>query len=178
MNVFIRKMQQGDIAKIMEIESVSFGNYHWSEASFASEIKSQYGHYFTMMEKDTDKLIGYCGFWEIFDEAHVTTIAIRPEYRKRRLAEFLLQKMIETGYENALKWFTLEVRVSNIPAVRLYEKYTFDTLGRRKRYYQDNNEDALIMWTDNIFNDKFKTKFEELKKELKEETDIKVVENV
>ena len=71
-----------------------------------------------------------------------------------------------------IKYVTLEVRVSNTPAISLYEKYLFKSLGQRKGYYQDNNEDALIMWTENIFWDKFKSKFEENIKNLSEKITV------
>ena len=72
-----------------------------------------------------------------------------------------------------VKYLTLEVRVSNTPAIKLYEKYGFQSLGTRKGYYQDNNEDALIMWTENIFYDKFKTRYLENVENLKKVIEIK-----
>ena len=74
-----------------------------------------------------------------------------------------MKKIIDDCYENKAKYITLEVRVSNIPAINLYEKFGFKSLGVRKGYYQNNNEDALIMWTENIFYDKFKLNYEKLK---------------
>ena len=75
--------------------------------------------------------------------------------------------------KDKVKYLTLEVRVSNEPAIRLYEKYGFQSLGTRKGYYQDNNEDALIMWTENIFYDKFKIKYQENINKLKTLIEIK-----
>ena len=80
---------------------------------------------------------------------------------------------MEDCYENEVKYLTLEVRVSNEPAIGLYTKYGFNSLGTRKGYYQDNNEDALIMWTENIFYDKFKSKFIENKNKLKDLISVK-----
>ena len=77
--------------------------------------------------------------------------------RRKKIGEALLYQAIENCYSNGVKYITLEVRVSNEKAIKLYEKYGFKSLGTRKGYYQDNNEDALIMWTENIFYDKFKT---------------------
>jgi [ribosomal protein S18]-alanine N-acetyltransferase len=171
----IRKMQNKDIDQIMEIESVSFGSYHWSAKAFGAEITNKLGHYYTAIEKSSQKVVGYCGYWLIFDEAHITTIAVRPEYRGNSLGEFILQKMIESGYSNNAKWFTLEVRASNFSAQNLYYKYGFKSLGLRRRYYQDNNEDALIMWTENINDTKFKDKFQKLVKELDEKKIVSLV---
>ena len=165
-------MQFSDIAQIMDIESVSFGAYHWSCEAFASEIENKLGHYLTVIDKSNQKVIGYCGFWLIFDEAHITTIAVHPDYRKMSVGELLLQKLIESGWKNNAKWFTLEVRASNLAAQNLYYKYGFKSLGLRRKYYQDNDEDAMIMWTENINDSAFKEIFKERQKEL---TDRKVV---
>lgn len=175
LEVVIKKLQRQDIDQIMGIESVSFGSHHWSDQSFISEIGNKLGNYFTALEKDTNKVVGYCGFWLICDEAHITTIAVHPEYRKNRIGEFLLQKMINTGYQKEAKWFTLEARASNIAAQGLYTKYGFKSLGLRKKYYQDNDEDALIMWTENIWESKFKNSFKELEENLKLSGTIKSV---
>jgi len=160
-------MEKDDVDQIMEIESVSFGSHHWSKESFISEIKNPLGSYFSAVEPETGKILGYCGFWLICEEAHITTIAVRPEYRKNKLGELLLQTMIEEGYKREAKWFTLEVRASNTAAQNLYYKYGFDSLGVRAKYYQDNNEDALIMWTKNIWESEFKDNFAKLKDNLK-----------
>ena len=84
----------------------------------------------------------------------------------------MLKAVFDECYKNMVKYLTLEVRVSNIPAINLYEKYSFKSLGTRKGYYQNNNEDALIMWTENIFWDKFKIKYDENVKRLKEQINI------
>ncbi len=165
--ICIRKMQKEDVEGIMEIEKVSFGVFHWSPESFSSEIDNIMGNYYTALDKETGKVLGYAGFWLILDEAHITTIAVRPEYRGNNFGEVLLQKLIDECYEKKAKWVTLEVRASNRAAQGLYYKYEFKSLGLRKRYYQDNNEDALIMWTENIWDTKFKEKYSKLKEELK-----------
>jgi len=95
------------------------------------------------------------------EEAHITNIAVSPEYRRMHIGEALLKTVIDECYKNMVKYITLEVRAGNTPAIGLYEKYGFKSLGLRKGYYQDNNEDALIMWTENIFYDKFKSMYEQ-----------------
>ena len=119
-------------------------------------------------------MLGYCGFWAILEEAHITTIAVKDTYRGNHLGELLLQQMIDTGYQKDIKWFTLEVRISNIVAQELYKKYGFQSLGLRKKYYQDTQEDALIMWTESIWSEKFKTKYTEMKNNLQEKLDITI----
>jgi len=166
LEVLVRKMLPRDVDQIMEIESVSFGPYHWSPQAFNSEMNNKLGHYITVIDKNSQKVIGYCGFWLIFDEAHITTIAVHPDYRKNSIGELLLQNMLKVGYENNAKWFTLEVRASNTSAQNLYYKYGFKSLGLRKKYYQDNEEDALIMWTENIWDSQFKENLQVLKDNL------------
>jgi len=85
--------------------------------------------------------------WQSFDEAHVTTIGVDPAYRGQSLGELLLLSMFDAAMARGANWLTLEVRVSNEPAQALYRKYGFTVHGVRKRYYSDNNEDALIMWS-------------------------------
>ena len=166
-NIIVRKMETKDIEQIMEIESVIFGEYHWTPQSFISEIENEYGNYFTALNRDTNEIIGYAGFWLIFDEAHITTIAVKPNLQNKGLGETLLQHMIDIGYAKNAKWFTLEVRAGNIPAQNLYYKYGFKSLGLRKKYYQDNEEDALIMWTENIWDTSFTALLKDLKEKLK-----------
>jgi ribosomal-protein-alanine N-acetyltransferase len=93
------------------------------------------------------QIIGFAGMWQSFDEAHVTTIGVDPAYRGQSLGELLLLSMFDAALARGANWLTLEVRVSNEPAQALYRKYGFMVHGVRKRYYSDNNEDALIMWS-------------------------------
>jgi ribosomal-protein-alanine N-acetyltransferase len=122
--------------------------------------------------QDAESIIGFAGLWLMVDEAHVTTIAMHPDYRRRGLGEFLLMSLIEIAYTIGAKWVTLEVRVSNITAQNLYQKYGFREAGVRRRYYSDNHEDALIMWTDEINSLAYKQKFQELKSALLEKLEI------
>ena len=92
-------------------------------------------------------LIGFAGMWMAFDEAHITTIGIDPGHRGLGLGELLLLCMVDAAIARGARWLTLEVRVSNVAAQTLYRKYGFSVRGSRKRYYSDNNEDALIMWS-------------------------------
>ena len=113
-----------------------------------------------------ETLMGYAGTWLMVDEAHITTIAVRPEYRGKGLGELLMVGLIEKAMEIGARWMTLEVRVSNTVAQNLYRKYTFHAEGLRKGYYSDNNEDAVIMWSDDIRQPEFKAKFRALKEAL------------
>lgn len=161
----IKKMEKSDIESVIELEKQAYGNHHWSKDSFLSELSNELAKYYKACDLDGN-LIGYAGIWQILEEVHLTTIAISPEYRRKHVGEALLQKIIDNCYNNMVKYITLEVRVSNTPAIGLYEKYGFKSFGTRKGYYQDNNEDALIMWTENIFYDKFRSVYEKRVNEL------------
>ncbi len=105
-------------------------------------------------------IIGFAGMWLAFDEAHVTTIGVYPSYRGQGLGELLLLCIVDEAVARGANWLTLEVRVSNAAAQALYRKYGFTTHGTRKRYYSDNNEDALIMWSPALSDPSFRTTLE------------------
>ncbi|MFL5762088.1 MAG: ribosomal protein S18-alanine N-acetyltransferase [Thermomicrobiales bacterium] len=98
-------------------------------------------------EPDTPRLAGFAGMWIMYDEAHITTIGVDPDFRGQGLGELLLVALIEESLRRGATWVTLEVRVSNDLAQRLYRKYGFIVQGTRRRYYSDNGEDAYIMWS-------------------------------
>lgn len=156
-SVTIKKMKQEDLDEVLKIEEQAYPNHHWSKNSFCQELTNKLAHYYCVFDAQNGNLAAYIGYWEIFEEAHITTLAVSPEYRNRQLAEILLITMFNDCYKQMIKYVTLEVRESNIPAISLYEKYGFTSIGQRKHYYQDNNENALIMFTENIWHDKFKT---------------------
>ncbi|WP_207229339.1 ribosomal protein S18-alanine N-acetyltransferase [Ktedonosporobacter rubrisoli] len=120
----------------------------------------------TVPAPELASIIGFAGLWLMVDEAHVTTIAMHPDYRRLGLGEFMLVSLIDIAYNIGAKWVTLEVRVSNYTAQNLYRKYGFREAGLRHRYYSDNQEDALIMWTDEINSPSYKQKFQDLKARL------------
>lgn len=171
----LRIMKEKDIPAIMEIECVSFGTHHWSAESFRSEIRNKTGNYYSLIDTDEKKLLGYAGYWLIMDESHVTTIAVHPDYRRKYLGEILLQHLIERSQYREAKWLTLEVRASNIGAQNLYYKYGFSSMGLRRKYYQDNNEDALIMWTEGLYSEKSKKLIQSLKEELVTKVDKEII---
>ena len=170
--VTIRRMIPEDVDEVISIEEKSFGAHHWSKDSFMQELNNELAWYYSIISSD-GKLAGYAGTWHILDEAHITNISVSPEYRRRSYGEALLKKIIEDCYSEEIKYITLEVRVSNKTAIGLYSKYGFTSFGTRKKYYQDNNEDALIMWTKNIFYDEFKIPYNKVIKNLEEKIIIK-----
>lgn len=158
-------MRLEDIEEVMEIEPVAFGSHHWSHQSFVNELNNSMGNYFAACEPVSKRLIGYSGFWLIGEEAHITTLAVHPDCRRKHIGERLLIHDIMQARKVGAQWITLEVRVSNEVAQTLYYKYGFKSLGLRRNYYQDNDEDALVLWTENI-------KAPEFTDLLKERTEI------
>lgn len=148
-------MSHVDLDEVMEIDPVAFGSHHWSRQSFTNELNNPGGFYYSATESATNQLCGYSGFWMIGEEAHITTLAVHPDFRRRSIGERLLIHDIHMALKQGARWMTLEVRVSNEAAQNLYYKYGFKSLGHRRKYYQDNNEDALVLWTENILDPAF-----------------------
>ena len=140
-----------DLDEIYALECETYGKYHWSKESFKNELTQECSRYL-VCESSTNKkeILGFTGYWLIGNEGHITTMVIGDQYRNNHLADILLYTMIGSAVQNRINWLTLEVRISNIAAINLYVKYKFKQLGIRKKYYQNNNEDALILWTDDI----------------------------
>lgn len=162
-NCRIRRLRDDDIAPatgggIMAIESVSFGEHHWSPQSFKTELNNNHGRYFVLVDSD-NTVLGYCGLWLVVDEGHITTVAIDPAFRGNALGEVMLVHMLDYCMGKTIHTLTLEVRTSNHAAQNLYYKYGFTSQGLRKKYYQDTREDALIMTTPDILTDEYRTLF-------------------
>ncbi len=129
---------------IMIVENLSF-SIPWSKAAFIEEItKNTFAYYYAGMFEG--KAIGYGGMWQVFDEGHITNIAIHPEFRRIGVGSSILEYMIGEAVKKGIQRMTLEVRKSNESALKLYQKYGFVNEGIRKSYYADNGEDAIIMW--------------------------------
>ena len=142
----IRKMQLGDIPFVLKIEQASFTS-PWTEETYEHEIKNNiYAHYF-VVETD-DKIIGYVGIWLVEDDAQITNIAIIPEFRGYKIGEKLFGFAMQFVVQHGAKRLSLEVRVSNLTAQKLYRKFGLVPGAIRKGYYPDDGEDALVMWVD------------------------------
>ncbi|WP_461202853.1 ribosomal protein S18-alanine N-acetyltransferase [Anoxybacillus sp. TBDG-1] len=144
MDVCFRFMTLQDLDRIVEIEQLSF-TLPWSRSSFYQELTNNRYARYIVMEYD-GQIIGYCGMWLVMDEAHITNIAVLPEFRGKKLGEALMKQAMALAREEGAQTMTLEVRVSNNVAQSLYRKLGFLNGGIRKRYYSDNQEDALVMW--------------------------------
>lgn len=140
----IRFMTVDDLDAVMEIEHSSF-SIPWSREAFYNEIEQNHLSTYLVVE-DGERVAGYCGVWLVVDEAHITNVAVLPDYRGQGLGEALMQRIMKIAKEVGARVMTLEVRLSNKAAQGLYRKMGFQDGGIRKRYYSDNQEDALVMW--------------------------------
>lgn len=143
----LRVMQEKDIPQVIEIEKQSFPS-PWSAYAFRCELAdNEFAYYLVVTtEENQDLVIGYGGMWLIIDEAHITNIAIAPEYRGQNLGELLMGGLETLAMQKGALRMTLEVRVSNEKAQTLYKRRGFVPAGIRPKYYVAENEDALIMW--------------------------------
>jgi ribosomal-protein-alanine N-acetyltransferase len=144
MKIEIRRRVYEDLDEIMEMEVKSFST-PWSRKAFENElINNMLAVYYVAVYEG--KCIGYAGMWHVMDELHITNVAVHPDYRGHHIANLLMEALIAFGDSDAYVGMTLEVRVGNHVAIHLYEKYGFTKLGIRRGYYQDNGEDAMVMW--------------------------------
>lgn len=191
----VAPMRVSDIAEVMTIERQSFST-PWSSSAYHYELTQNANAYYFVVRKrrvwhpasevaiggwrfrlrqllrsgkpTRSPILGYVGFWLVAGEAHISTIAVHPNARRLGLGQLLLVKVIETALANNAEFVTLEVRVSNHAAQRLYEKYGFERRGRRKGYYTDNREDAWIMTVSQLDSPEFQVLFERNKRALRE----------
>ena len=142
----IEAMRLEDLAEVQRIEQASFTT-PWPENAYRSELMTnRLASY--LVARIGGRIVAYGGMWLMVDEAHITTFAFHPRYRQRRIGERLILSLLDLALDRRAREATLEVRLSNLGARRLYEKYGFRPVGIRPRYYSDNQEDALIMTTE------------------------------
>lgn len=147
MNDIVRPMQAMDIDRVYELERLCFRT-PWSRESLAGELKNSIAHYL-VLERDK-RVIGYAGMWVIYDEAHITNVAVDPQFRRQGLAKRIMLCMMRTARLFDAAQMTLEVRENNFGAQALYAQLDFERAGVRKGYYTDTGEAAYIMWNRDI----------------------------
>ena len=166
-------MREVDIATVQEIEREIFST-PWPKNAYYRELASRSSaHYLVLRQEGPVEtpaqfrgagldpgIIGYGGMWRMYDEAHVTTIGVRRDVQHRGHGRILFAGLVQAAYDMGAKWVTLEVRTSNENAMRMYEAFGFKVIGRRKGYYTDNGEDAIVMWSDSIHSPRFRRAYE------------------
>ena len=147
MRLEVSAMAGSDLDRVMELERKAF-SCPWTRGMYERELEKEESCYLTIMVDGT--IIAYGGVLLLLEEAHVMTMAVMQRYRRQGVATRLLLEMIRNAEAMGARFVTLEVRVSNDPAIELYKKFGFQVMGERKHYYMDNLENALIMWTEDI----------------------------
>ncbi len=186
----IEPMTVGHLDGVMEIENVAHPS-PWPASAYRHELEqNNLSHYFVLLAGGEESagpsglrerlrhwlgsrppsrpLVAYGGFWMMVGEAHISTIAVHPAWRGKGLGELMLLAMIEEAARLDATLVTLEVRISNTTAQQLYEKYSFEYVGRRKRYYRDNKEDAHIMTVEDVQSADYRAFLAERRRQLAE----------
>ena len=136
-----------DLDGVLEVEDVSFTN-PWTRDMYAWELQNRAVCHIYVVRTPECAVAGFCAFWLVFDEIHINNVALRPEYRNQGLGTALLRHVMAEGRQLGAKRATLEVRASNTGARRLYERLGFVVSGKRRNYYTNPVEDALILWAE------------------------------
>jgi ribosomal-protein-alanine N-acetyltransferase len=166
-------MREADVNTVQEIEREIFAT-PWPRNAYYRELASRASaHYVVLRHEgmipapsrfrlpDLDPtIVGYGGMWRMYDEAHVTTIGVRRDLQHHGYGRILFAGLVQASYDMGAKWITLEVRTTNENAMKMYENFAFKVIGRRKGYYTDNGEDAIVMWSDSIHSPRFRRAYE------------------
>ena len=147
--VELRRLELRDLNSIERIERDSYRT-PWSRSMFAGELAKPSSLSLGAFDSDTDDLLGYLIISRYVDAWHVMNLAVAPKHRRRKIGTLLLDRLFDLTAGEGRRGYTLEVRVSNDVAIRLYERMGFRPRGIRRGYYTDNREDALIMWKDPV----------------------------
>ena len=141
--MIITEMTEKHVAQVAELEKICFGSAAWSENSITSELKNQLSLWLVALDGET--VAGYVGSQTVMDESDMMNVAVHPDCRRQGIAEELVNALTDALREKESRCLTLEVRASNEPAKKLYEKLGFVSVGLRKNYYRNPREDALIL---------------------------------
>jgi len=146
-DVTVERMNSFNILGVKEISDLSFSS-PWSLLSMEKELINKNAIYIVV--KLGSKVVAFGGMWIIFDEGHITNIAVHPDFRRNNFGDTVVENLIKIAKDKNMASLTLEVRSSNIAAINLYKKHNFSVEGIRKNYYQSPREDGYIMWNYNI----------------------------
>lgn len=139
----IRRMQETDLSQTTALERECF-SVPWSEENLRQSLASP--NYLFLVSEEDGHIAGYAGLLRVADEGNITNIAVETAYRGKGIGTELARALLEEGRKLDIRAFTLEVRVSNVTAIHVYEKLGFESVGVRKRFYEKPVEDAVIMW--------------------------------
>jgi ribosomal-protein-alanine N-acetyltransferase len=140
---------RADIDAVLAIEHASFTS-PWTREMYLAEFENAGVSFFYLAKTPLGEIIGFCSFWRVLDELHINNLAVAPEHRRSRVATALLARVLLDGAQMGARRATLEVRHSNEPAQRLYERFGFTVAGIRRGYYTTPAEDALVLWKEGL----------------------------
>ncbi|AUT04465.1 ribosomal-protein-alanine N-acetyltransferase [Nostoc sp. CENA543] len=159
-NLKLKSLTPDDLGAILELDQTCFGGL-WTLEGYQRELDSPNSDLLGIFSPHSHTLLlGMGCFWTILEEAHITIVAVHPLYQGQGLGQALVYSLLKTACDRNLERATLEVRASNQAAISLYQKFEFKTAGRRRGYYQDNGEDALILWLSDLQHPSFQDKLE------------------
>ena len=157
----IKSVTVPQVSEIVALDRLCMGGF-WKADAYLREIDSPRSSLLSLNIKSSyeqkPKTVGMGCLWAIVDEAHITLLAIAPEYRRQGLGQLLLTILLQDAIARQLEWATLEVNVNNSGAIALYQKYGFEVVGTRKGYYQPVGDDAAILWLKQIQSSEFKAR--------------------
>lgn len=153
----ISPMRQDDIPEVRRIEQDVFPT-PWPGSAYQRELSQNRAAHYICLRRN-GQLVGYGGLWAVGEESHVTTIGVAAEHQGQGLGGVLFAALVNRSYALRAHFVSLEVRPLNEPAIHLYERFGLKVIGRRRGYYTDNGEDALVMWSDLIHAPRFKRNF-------------------
>jgi ribosomal-protein-alanine N-acetyltransferase len=147
----LKTLEKHELPQVLELDRLCFGGF-WSIEGYLREIDSPNSTLLiiTIPDNQASKVIGLGCFWAILEEAHITLLAVHPDFQGQGLGKLLLFSLLKDAAKRKLERATLEVKETNHIALSLYEKFGFKIAGRRKNYYQQTGEDALILWRGNL----------------------------
>ncbi len=146
----IRRLHHGDdLNHVVTLEAAAFTN-PWSRDTIERDLRNADVVHLYVLEDDDGRLVGFCGCWFVFDELHINTLAVADEFRRRGHATHLLRFVLAEAVAAGITRATLEVRRSNVAALRLYDQFGFEVRGVRPDYYSQPVEDALVLWSQKL----------------------------
>jgi ribosomal-protein-alanine N-acetyltransferase len=154
----IKHLQEKQLSQVIELDQICFGGF-WSLDGYRREMESPNSTLLvaTIPINEEEKVIGLGCFWAILEEAHITLLAVHPDFQRQGLGKLLLLNLLQDALKRNLERATLEVRENNEIALALYEKFGFKIAGKRKNYYPKTGENAYILWRGDLATPEFKT---------------------
>jgi ribosomal-protein-alanine N-acetyltransferase len=157
--IYLSEINQKFLSQLRAIDCACLGDF-WSLETYQQEIDSPRSHVLGLTT-DNHELLGFGCLWEVLEEAHITVLAVRPEYQGQGLGKAIVWGLLKQARDRNLEWATLEVRESNQIAIAIYEKFGFKEIGRRKKYYEMTGDDALVLWCKGLHTEGFGMALEE-----------------